>query len=191
MAKSKVTQQDAIEEGRVTETASATKYSLQAFIAAPPATDTSVLREELDRRGIYAYELNDVASAGRSLTELIDESVRRADLVVVVLGGERRDNVLVELGFALALKKRVLALVPPGTELPVEPVPSLRTKSDNREAIDFGLTQLLAAPGPSRPGKKDRLPGTKPLGPIADELLRKFQAAADHPDEQQEAMGIA
>jgi hypothetical protein len=183
MARSKVTQQDAIEEGRGTETATVTKYALQAFIAAPPATDTSVLREELDRRGIYAYELDDVASAGMSLAELIDESIRRADLVVVVLGGEGRENVLVELGFALALKKRVLALVPPGTDLPVEPVPYLRTRPDNREAIDFGLTQLLAAPGPGRPGKNDSPVKTKPLGPIADELLGMFQAAAAHPEE--------
>jgi hypothetical protein len=184
VARSKVPQQDAIDEGRVTETATVTKYALQAFIAAPPATDTSVLREELDRRGIYAYELDEVASAGMSQTELIDESIRRADLVVVVLGGEGRENVLVELGFALALKKRVLALVPPDSELPVEPVPYLRTRPDNREAIAFGLTQLLAAPGPSRPGKNDALLKTKPLGPIADELLRKWQVAGAQPDEQ-------
>jgi uncharacterized glyoxalase superfamily protein PhnB len=116
------------------------------------------------------------------LTELLDESIRRADLVVVVLGDGKRENVLVELGFALALKKRLLAIVPPDEELPIEPVPYLRTRPNNREAIDFGLTQLLAAPWPSRPVKDEAPQRTKPLGPVADELLWKFQAAAAQPD---------
>jgi hypothetical protein len=183
MARSKGGQQVGGEEGRVTETATVTKHSLRAFLAAPSCTDTRVLREELERRGVYAYELDDVAKGGVPLTELLDEAVRGADLVVVVLGEGKKENVLVELGFALALRKRVLAIVPPGEDLPVEPVPYLRTSPDNREAIGFGLTQLLAAPGPWRPGKNDAVPGTKPLGPIADGLLQKFRAAAAHPDE--------
>jgi hypothetical protein len=120
-----------------------------------------------------------------TLTELLDEAVRRADLVIVVLGNGNRERVLVELGFALALRKRVLALLLPGAELPVGPVPHLRTQPDNREAIGFGLTQLLAAP-PFRRRRTDKaLPNTKPLGPIADTLLRKHQAVAEHANEQE------
>jgi hypothetical protein len=173
-----------------TESAAGRKPSVQALIAAPPSVDTTVIREELSRRGIHGYQIDEVASAGRSLTDVLEESVRRADLVVAVLGNGGRDNVLLELGFALALKKRALVIVPPGEMPPVESVPYLRTRPDNREAIDFGLSQILAAPQPPRTAREAAAPSTKPLGQLTDDLLRRLDAAGAHPDVQELAQLI-
>jgi hypothetical protein len=156
----------------------------QAFIAAPPLIDTTVIRDELSRRGIHPYQLDEVARAGQSLTEVLEESIRQADLVVAVVGNGDSEGVLLELGYALGSKKRTLVIVPPGEEPPMKSVPYLRTRPDNREAIDFGLTQLLAAPPPRQAGTGDLPPGTKPLGPVADDLLRRLEALGAYPDEQ-------
>lgn len=157
----------------------------EAFIAAPPLIDTTVIRDELSRRGIHAYQLDEVAKAGQSMTEVLDESIRRADLVVAVLGNGGNGSGLIELGYALGLKKRTLVIVPPGEEPPVKSVLSLRTHPDDREAINFALTQLLAGPPPRRPRRSDLPPGTTPLGLVADDLLRKLEKLGAHPGEQE------
>ncbi|MCI0461056.1 MAG: hypothetical protein L0Z62_29255 [Gemmataceae bacterium] len=149
----------------------------RAFIAAPASVDTSVLREALQRRGIVPYEMDEVDAPGLGLLDLLDDCVKKADLVVTVLGQGIKDNALVELGYALASKKRVLAIVPPGEDPPLPAVPYLRTLPTNREAIEFGLDRILSVPPGWRPAKKEPALRTKPLGSHADALLRQLHAA--------------
>jgi TIR domain/Restriction endonuclease len=150
------------------------------FISAPASAETSKLRETLVDRGFDPFTLEDAEAGGRSISDLINDSIDRADLVLVVVPhhGTRNPNVFIELGYALAKKKRILALIPPGEELPLGDVPYLRTELDNLEAIGFGLDQVLAAPKGKGKGKsrKDGIKKTKPLGAAADRLLDEVRA---------------
>jgi hypothetical protein len=150
------------------------------FISAPASVDTSKLRATLEDRGFDPFTLEDAEAGGRSISDLINDSIDRADLVLVVIPhhGTRHPNVFVELGYALAKKKRILALVPPDEELLLGDVPYLRTELDNQEAIGFGLDQLLAAPKGKGKAKsrKDGVKKTEPLGAAADRLLEEVRA---------------
>jgi len=150
------------------------------FISAPASVDTSKLREALEDRGFDPFTLEDAEAGGRSISDLIEDSIDRADLVLVVVPhhGTRNPNVFIELGYALAKKKRILALVPPDEELPFSDVPYLRTELDNPEAIGFGLDQVLAAPKGKGKGKSRNhgIKKTKPLGAAADRLIEEVRA---------------
>ena len=150
------------------------------FISAPASVETNKLRETLEDRGFEPITLEDAEAGGRSISDLINDSIDRADLVLVVVPhhGTRSPNVFIELGYALAKKKRILALVPPDEELSLGDVPYLRTELDNLEAIGFGLDQVLAAPKGKGKGKtrKDGIKKTKPLGAAADRLLDEVRA---------------
>jgi hypothetical protein len=58
----------------------------QAFLSAPPTVDTTVLRRAMEDRGIVPFELDEVAAGGRSIPELLEDSLKRADFVVAVVG---------------------------------------------------------------------------------------------------------
>jgi hypothetical protein len=149
-----------------------------AFIAASSAVDTSVIRHALESRGIAPYEIDELATAGVSIPELLRDCIMRADLVVAVIGGGKaKDNVLFELGFATALKKRILALVPPDEDLPVSEIPYLRTAPDNREAIDFGPDQILNAPWATWRPASEPARKSESIGELADVLLERFTIA--------------
>jgi hypothetical protein len=157
----------------------------RAFIAAPATVDTSVIRLALESRGIAPYEIDDLATLGLSIPEILDDCIKRADLVVAVIrGGQAKENILFELGYASAMKKRILALVPPDEQLPFWDVPYLRIDPDNREAIDFGLDQVLNASPSSWNHTGVPIPNTKAIGGRADELLAKLRVALRDPDER-------
>ncbi len=158
----------------------------RAFIAAPAAVDTSVIRQALESRGIVPFEIDDLAMTGASIPEILEDCIKRADLVVAVIsGGKAKENVLFELGFATAMKKRILALVPPDDDLPVSEIPYLRTAPDNREAIDFGLDQILNVPWQGWQAAREPARKTEPIGELADGLLAKLTEALKQPHEQE------
>jgi hypothetical protein len=139
----------------------------------------------LHERGIAAYELDEVLVEGRTITELLEDCVQRADLVIAVVSGGA-DNVSFEVGYAMALRKRMLALVPPGEELPIwlSTTPHLRVNPDNREAIEFGLNTLLSVPKGDRP-TSDASRQSTPIGPLADDLLGRLTAASNLPSDDE------
>ena len=153
----------------------------RAFITAPTSVDTSILRDSLRRRGFDPYELDDVAGLGRGLGELLEHCVRDADLVVGFQGDTKEPDVFFALGYAFALKKRILLFVPPGAEVPFPEIPCLRTRPDNLEAVDFGLDLIVAVPNGRRPRRQKTHPTTKPLGALVDPLLDKIRAASQEP----------
>jgi hypothetical protein len=152
----------------------------RVFISAPSVVDTSKLREMLEDRGFDPFTIEDAEAEGHSISDLIGDSIERADLVLVVVPhrGTWSPYVFVELGYALAKKKRILALIPPDEELPFGDIPYLRTELDNQEAIGFGIDQVLAAPKAKDKGKsrKDGVKRTRPLGGAADQLIEEVRA---------------
>jgi hypothetical protein len=142
----------------------------RALISSSASADTSVLREVLRSRGLAPYELDEISAEGRALSDLLEDCLKETDLVVAVLDGNDKERVLVELGFAWASRKRLLALVAPGEELPFSEIPHLRARPDSREALEFWLDQVLAAP-PRQRSPCDAVQKTRPLGPLANDFL--------------------
>lgn len=154
--------------------------SRTAFIAAPSTSDTDVLFQALRDRGIETIRLDEMM-AGVSITESIRTSIEQADYVIAVMEENSPSaNVLFELGMATGMGKQVLVLAPGHGEIPfpLSGLTYLRTGSQNRQAIEFGLDQLLAAPDkvkavPQAPSFRE----THPIGGLADQLLEKLRGS--------------
>jgi hypothetical protein len=148
-----------------------------AFITAPAAADTSVIREALRRRGYTPLQLDEIPAAGRSILDLLRESITRADLVVAVIGDEAvSGSVFLEIGFAQAMDKRILALAPSGDSPRFEGIAYLRAEPTNREAVEFGLDRVLDSPKEG-PHVEEAAERTRPIGDLADELLAEYWKA--------------
>src|SRR5882724_1040029 len=121
-----------------------------AFIAAPPTTDVSVIRQLLAKHGANAFALEETDLPGAPLSMVIMKAIERADIVIAVLAGrEQSRNVLFEVGVARGLNKPTLIIATDdeATSLGSETgIPYLRAKPSNFSSLDFGLAQFLAAP---------------------------------------------
>lgn len=118
----------------------------KAFISAPAGVDTSILREALQRRGIQSFLADEVNLPGRSISEVLQHSMAQADFVIGVLGAQGdNNNVLLELGFALGLHKRVLVFSPTDELLPGITLTGMATIRATLQDKD-GSTKFLRHP---------------------------------------------
>jgi hypothetical protein len=109
-----------------------------------------------------------------------------ADLVELVLDAHKNNgNVLLELGVALGMRKRLLLLAPSEEIMPgllLTGIPVIRGNPTEAEKIEFGLDVVLAAPAkgerPAKPPEKQ----THPLGEKADRLLEQWQSGPVAPE---------
>jgi hypothetical protein len=151
----------------------------KVFITSSRPEDAKALGATLDHLGIDWFTLDDVDLPGRNLLEVLLACIERADVVLAVLDASPKSrNVFFQLGVAQGLKKRTLALVE-GEELLPSVIsfgtPYLRTRADNSKAVEFALTQLLAAPPHSGKAPEEAVTRTRPLGKRADELLARLR----------------
>ncbi|WP_339911553.1 hypothetical protein [Symmachiella dynata] len=151
------------------------KRKRTAFISAPLSTNTIGIRRILERQGIEAFTADQIVMPGCRLSDTLQEAIGRADVVVAIIDSAENSNVFFELGFAQALKKRTLILVDADVESPfVADVGTtfLRTKLDNTQAIEMGVSQLFKVPhhGTSVVAKQ-----TNSIGNLADELLAEVR----------------
>jgi nucleoside 2-deoxyribosyltransferase len=120
-----------------------------AFISAPHSTNTGGIRRILQRQGIEAVTTDQIAPPGRRLSEVLQEAIGNADVVLAIIDSGVNSYVFFELGFAQALNKRTLILVDADVDLPFDAdvgATLLRTKLDNTQAIEAGITELLNVP---------------------------------------------
>ena len=104
--------------------------------------------------------------------------------VAVLSSNQRNDNVYVELGIAIATERRILILASQDVPLMLDiaEIPTIRTDVTNRDAINFMLDQVLAAP-PRKYSSQSPLPVTQkgqPIGDLAHELVEKLEALGEH-----------
>ena len=144
------------------------------FITAPAGSNLEVLTGALHRRNIHIIVPQQL-SAGAEIASEISNVLRVVDLVIGVLTSERRSEwILFELGQAWALGKRILLFAPPNfAHLPstLRRFLTVRANVSNREAVEFALDQLLAAPEPTRRSGA-QLKEKQPLGASADGYLQ-------------------
>ena len=146
-----------------------------AFISAPLSTNTSGIRRILQRQGIEAFTADQIVMPGSRLSDILQEAIGRADVVVAIIDSGVNSNVFFELGFAQALKKRTLILVDVDVDPPfIADVGAtfLRTKLDNTQAIEVGISQLLKVPHHETSAAVKQ---TNAIGNLADQLLAEVR----------------
>jgi hypothetical protein len=152
----------------------------RAFLATPAGADTRVLRNALARRGIESLSADEMDMPGRSISEVLQESIGAADLVIAALDPRlNNSNVFLELGLALGLDKRLLLLSPTAEVLPgitLTGMPTIRATLQDAERIEFGLDQVLAAPKRREGPKKKPQPQTHPIGALSERLVGEITA---------------
>jgi hypothetical protein len=137
-----------------------------------------VIRQVLETEGVTSFAVDELAVSAASLLDIVQEAIDRSDIVVVVLPGQApRENVIFELGFALACKKPILVIAEEKAVLPdvAGGIPYLRADLKNAEAIRFGLAHFLAAPIFKSTTRQTFPKQTRPLGQKADEYLEKLR----------------
>lgn len=156
------------------------KPALRCFIAASARTELMSIRGLLQERGIVAVLAHEVATSGMTVAGKVTSLIAESDLVLAVLDQSRNSvNVIFELGYAYALEKRMLVIVPPDAEIPADlaTVFSIRATPQDTNAIGFALDQLLAAPSGQRRLSLARPASGQPIGVLADRLLARLAAA--------------
>lgn len=150
------------------------------YISAPAGSNLKVLRSALDKRQIRVMAPSDFA-AGNNWSPLVSQPLATADLVIGILTAERRsDWVLFELGQAFATQRQILLFVPPKGiayfPLDMKGILTVRTSLTSREAIEFALDQLLAAPEP-KPTLGAGVVLGRGLGERASQLIQQVNQA--------------
>jgi nucleoside 2-deoxyribosyltransferase len=160
---------------------------LRGFVSAPAGTDLSQLLEALKENNIHILDPARFAPGAVKITDKIIDGISNADLVIAVLGtATSSGNVLFELGCASALGKKTLVIVPEGYEIPsdIKDLVYIRTTPNNREAINFALEQVINAPEHETNQKARLLDKSKPLGDLADDLLKRLDSLGETPAER-------
>src|SRR5207244_982177 len=119
-----------------------------------------------------------VATPGTTWVESLHRCVVDADVVIGIMGDRRKDaNVFFELGIANALNKPTLLFVSPeypNDLIPPSGIPYLRMDLRNEDAVRFGIKQGLSLSPPDRGRQAKNGFTTRPIGPVADQLLAKL-----------------
>ena len=149
-----------------------------AFISASFTVDTAPLVRAVEKRGLEAIRLHELG-AGLSISDLLRQSMGRADYVIAVVGETPNANVWYELGMASAMGKPVLLLTSRHGALPVAAsgLTYLTADADNQRAIEFGLDQLLSAPKTRVAPQSSADRETHPIGAAADRLLEALESS--------------
>ncbi|HJT78731.1 MAG TPA: nucleoside 2-deoxyribosyltransferase [Gemmataceae bacterium] len=154
-----------------------------AYISAPSCVDTFPIRKALEAKGVYPFSPDELDLPGRSLTQILHEAIRRADLVVAVVDPTPASSfVFFEVGFAQALEKPTLLLLMAGASPSTwvsSGIPYVRFDPVQFTGLDLALAQVLAAPHHGSKSPPSQAKHTHPLGNRADELLRELRARAD------------
>ena len=148
------------------------------FVAAPFATDLTVVKSVLLERGITPVMALEMPSETDSLLSYLRNEIKRTDLFIAILTPESPSpNVLFEIGCAYGLQKQLLIMAPRGASLPtdIQELQYIRADAQNREALSFALDQALA-PKKSSPQRKTTVEKTKPLGKKVEPLLARLHA---------------
>lgn len=155
------------------------------YISSPVGTDLSYLRSALTLRGIEVVMPEDLYP-GVDWSEWISRKIGNVDLVIGVLTFERRSQwVLFELGQAAALGRQIVLITPPK----LASVPShlkrflvVRAGPKDRDAIEFALDQILAAPERPITSPPTITPSRPALGADADPIMRNLRSAMEAND---------
>ena len=154
------------------------------FISAAAGINTLEIKQVLLQKGLDPIQSSEIPSLGQTVFEKISDLIRRADLFIAIFDNKlSNQNTFVELGIAVAHKKRILTISPPGFNLPFNLSGILRISSDpqENEAIRFAIDQLSHAPKPTKPQPKKAGTLGKALGNKSDDFLDRLKSLETKP----------
>ena len=147
------------------------------FIASSQA-DVGEVRKAMQHFDLDAVTLEQSATPGTTWVESLHRCLNDADMVIGIMGDRRKDmNVFFELGVASALNKPTLLFITPDYPIDLIPpsgIPYLRMDLRNEDAVMFGLKQVLSLSPRDRIHQPAEGFTTRPIGPVADQLLAKL-----------------
>jgi hypothetical protein len=147
------------------------------FIASSQA-DVSGVQRAMQNFDLDAVTLEQTATPGTTWVDSLHRCVNDADLVIGIMADRRRDtNIFFELGVASALNKPTLLFITPDYPIDLIPpsgLPYLRMDLGNEDAVMFGLKQALSLSTRDRMHQPAEGFTTRPIGPVADQLLGKL-----------------
>ena len=160
------------------------------LVVAPPAADLSIVRRLLRDRDVEPLILAEVPPIGVTVLDQLNRALARAEVVIFVLSTPNADaNMYFEIGLARGQGKRLMILAPEGTtHVPgdIRELLVVKAQLDDDEAIGFSLDQLLAAPSsvPTTAAPVADEAAGRPLGDLADALIRRAESLRDRLLEQ-------
>lgn len=152
----------------------------RVFIASSQA-DSPEVRKALQHLDLDAVTLDQAATPGSTWVDSLHQCISDADIVIGVMGDQRRDsNVFFELGVAAALDKPTALFIGPNYPIDLAPpsgIPYLRMDLQNEDAVMFGVKQVLSLSPRSAIHQPSAGFTTRPIGTLADRLLEKLPLA--------------
>ena len=119
------------------------KNGRTCYVAAPTQFSRRKLEAAIREAGFEPVDATDFQGAGRSASEAVLATLKRVDAVVRVLSPSESANVLIELGMAVALGKRVIVLGEVKRQPPqLAEAVWLRAAPDDYEPVRFALSHL-------------------------------------------------
>lgn len=121
---------------------------VSCFITSTADFPLQPIVELLRGRGVEVLSLSEHIGYGSDIISALEETIEKADLVLAVLGTPNRsENVLFEIGYSLALKKKVIVIAREGIQIPTNlgNLHVIRSSPDNVEALNYFLDHALEA----------------------------------------------
>jgi hypothetical protein len=147
------------------------------FIASSQA-DAAEVQKAMQHFDLDSTTLELDAMPGSTWVESLHRCVKDADIVIGIMGDRQKDtNVFFELGVASALNKPTLLFITPDYPIDLIPpsgIPYLRMDLRSEDAVKFGLKQALSLSPRDRIHQPSVGFKTRPIGPVADQLLAKL-----------------
>lgn len=151
------------------------------FIASSQA-DAAEVQSAIQHFNVDAVTLEQAATPGTTWVDSLQRCVSEADMVIGVMRDRRKDmNIFFELGVATALNKPTLLFITPEYPIDLVPpsgIPYLRMDLRDQDAVAFGLKQALSLSPRQLVHHPTNGFTTRPIGPLADQLLAKLRQAS-------------
>jgi hypothetical protein len=165
----------------------------KCFISAPVKTDTSVLRDALEARGV-AWRDAVSAQPGGSILDTIESAICDSDFVCVALSATTGvQNVLFEMGLARGLKRPLLVFAESAGSIPMhlQDVTYAKANITDKSAVDFYLDAFLqhasSKPSPRRATSSTKKKTARQIA-WASRALRHVEESAAGPRQRSEAL---
>ncbi len=114
------------------------------FISASFGVDTSVVRRNLQARGIRWSDQTSLQT-DLNLAEAVDKAITSSDFVCIIIPEGEQANILFELGIAYARRKPILAFIGKSAHPPADllSLTYFRVDPSEVEAVDYALGTFL------------------------------------------------
>lgn len=158
--------------------ANSAKVVRSVFVSHPTHTDISIIRRVLEGEGVAVRSDEDVKPS-QPIRESLIEGMQKVDAVIAVLGNHSENaSIFYQMGLADGMGKPVLVLsagaFDPFSYIRVHPY--LRARTDDEDALRFGLSHFFRAPHHGTTTERDYTSETKPLGEKVDGFLARLRS---------------